>query len=95
MESKSYRFKEYSLVVIPDKDNYNIWFPSTIKVFNYQLLLNDDNEFFVNYWVIGSYIDRCFLRTGYITKDKLLEFWERQSDKDDKLTKIFFEFINS
>jgi len=92
---KSYKFSEYSLMVYPNVDNYFVRFPSIIRVFNYQLLLNEDNEFFVNYWVIGAYVSSCFLRTGYITKDKLLEFWERQSDKDDKLTKIFFEFIDS
>ena len=92
---KSYKFSEYSLMVYPNVENYLIRFPSIIRRFNHQLLLNEDNIFFTNYWVIGSYIDRCFLRTGYISKDELLEFWERQSDKDDKLTKIFFEFINS
>ena len=92
---KSYKFSEYSLMVYPNVDNYFVRFPSIIRVFNYQLLLNEDNEFFVNYWVIGAYISRCFLRTGSITHSELIGFWEKQSDKDEKLTEIFFEFIDS
>jgi len=92
---KSYKFSEYSLMVYPNVDNYFVRFPSIIRVFNYQLLLNEDNEFFINYWVIGAYVDYCFLRTGSITHSELIGFWEKQSDKDEKLTKIFFEFIDS
>lgn len=93
--SKSYRFKEYSLMVYPNIDNHLIKFPTIIRVFNRQLLLNEDNEFFVNYWVIGAYVSSCFLRTGSITHSELIGFWEKQSDKNEKLTEIFWSFINS
>lgn len=91
---KAYRFSEFSLMVYPNTDIYTIKFPTTIRVFNYQLLLSVDNEFFVNYWVIGSHVDKCFLRTGYITHNELMELWEKQTDKDERLTKIFLDFIS-
>ena len=92
---KTYRFSEYSLMVYPNVNNYLVRFPSIIRVFNRQLLLNENDEFFQNYWVIGAYIDYCFLSTGYITRNDLIRMWEKQSDKDQKLTEIFWNFINS
>ena len=92
---KTYRFKEYSLVIYPNKDNHLKWITSIIRRFNHQLLLNEDNEFFVNYWVIGAYVSSCFLRTGSITHSELIGFWEKQSDKNEKLSEIFWSFINS
>lgn len=82
-------------MVYPNIDNHLIKFPTIIRVFNHQLLLNEDNEFFVNYWVIGAYVSSCFLRTGSITHSELIGFWEKQSDKNEKLTEIFWSFINS
>lgn len=92
---KSYKFSEYSLMVYPNIDNHLIRFPTIIRVFNRQLLLNENFEFFQNYWIVNAYIDYCFLRTGYITHNELIEMWEKQSDKSEKLTEIFWSFINS
>jgi len=93
---KTYRFSEFSLMVYPNKDIYTIKFPTTIKVFNYQLLLSVDDEFFVYYdWDVECYVDKCFLRTGYISHKELMELWDKQTDKDERLTEIFWKFVNS